>query len=126
MKFNTILIFDEFEQTANERILRNPLTSILVPFLPTLFSFSTYFSFYEVHTNKDYLITVEVLDPNNEVIISHSTPVQINDQKNHTNFTGSMNINFKNVQFKIEGIHSIKVYNSEHSHQFFFPVIIGS
>ena len=126
MKFNAVLILDDLIQTNNEMILKNPLTSILVPFIPTLFSFSTYISFFEVKTNVPYSIEIDVLDPDENIITSHKAPIKIDHAENESNFSGSMHIIFKNVEFKSQGTHSIRVSNGEHSLQFYFPVILGS
>ncbi|HAQ5981430.1 hypothetical protein RAN38_17130 [Listeria innocua] len=112
-----IIISDEFqapnENEGNRGVLINPSLGIVVPGVPTLYSFSITIlltGYKGIGINK---FTVKILDqsesnPSKRVLFYQDITNAISEEQ-MTNYNTNLNFDMRNFRFRHEGLHKIEV-----------------
>ena len=110
--FGHLTICEEtFDASNGEVILKNPLGMIVVPSLPTYFTFTISIGLINLKPFDTYNIQIEVNSPSRKSIYKHDLNISMDDPKQNkkTITAGSININCRNLLFEEEGDHVVKL-----------------
>lgn len=93
--------------SGNEMIIKNPYEAITPLSIPGNYSFAMAFSLLNLTKNRKYILNFKIVDPNGKEISNHKIdfdfmpPEEIEDSIS----SGSMTVNFNNVEFYVQGPH---------------------
>ncbi|WP_163070817.1 DUF6941 family protein [Priestia flexa] len=118
-KISSIIVSEDTFNNENEMIIKNPYTIITPYAVPGNFSFVLTFSMIELQPGTSYSLEINIQNPHGENIrepgIIDFDYQPSPEEKTRSRDSASLSLNFKNVVFKEEGLHTFYVELKGHN-----------
>ena len=120
-KISSIIVSEDTFRDVHEMIIKNPYTVITPYAVPGNFSFVLTFSMIDLQPGQSYSVEISIKNPNGEDIREPGKVdfdfLPTSEETKKSMHSASLSLNFKNVIFKEEGIHTFHVKLEGHNHK---------
>ncbi|WP_433957005.1 DUF6941 family protein [Cytobacillus horneckiae] len=125
-KIGYVIVCEEVFNDNGDAIIKKPYNVITPYSIPGNFSLVLAFSMFDLETNIQYKLNIEIIQPDNTTLIEQIMDFDFSpppEQISNSLASGGINLKFNNILFKQEGMHTFKItINGQSFNEIMIPV----